>query len=148
MPDMITGIQTELIELFKTAKTETPSGAPEKIKAYNGELKNPKRLVKTMPLLCVDVTSDFSLEADDIEGALHSGTYSPEIILFDENKLNKEETFGEMAVLIDWTINALRGQTITVGDIPITVADQIRGRYLGDLVPAAVLTLNLGTSEG
>jgi len=147
MADMISGIQSALVTLFQDAKTATPANAPKVIEAYNGQLQDPNRLVRNMPALYVDVTSDFTLDGADVLSAIHSGSYSPEVILFDKNNLNKEKTIGEMAVLIDWTIAALRGKTITVGGIPITVADEIRGRYLGDLVPAAVLTLSLGTSE-
>lgn len=148
MPNIITGIQIELIKLFKAAKVAEPQNAPKVIRAYNGELKDPKGLVRNMPALFVDVTSDFVLQADDFNGELHSGNYAPEIILFDKNNLNKEKTYGEMAVLIDWVVEALRGEQIIVDGQPIPVATEIRGKYMGDIVPAAVLTLNLGSLEG
>lgn len=148
MSNVITGIQTGLIDIFKDAKTASPGNAPKIIRAYNGELRDPKGLVRNMPALFVDVTSDFLLTADDFGGELHSGTYSPEVILFDKNNLNKDKTYGEMAVLIDWVIAALRGATITIDGHVMPVATEIRGRYLGDIVPAAVLTLTIGSLEG
>lgn len=144
---MIQAIQTKLIELFEAHKEDSAANAPKVIEAYDGQLKNPKRLVRTMPALYVDVTSDFNLTAQDIMGEILSGDFAPEIILFDKNSLNEEKTYGEMATLIDWVIAALKGKTIVVDGQPILVGKNIRGRYLGDLVPAAVLTLNLETSE-
>ncbi|MDZ7802371.1 hypothetical protein [Thiohalophilus sp.] len=99
-----------------------------------------------MPALYVNLSNQFNLNADDIEGALLSGTFSADIILFDKNNLNQEKTYGEMAVLIDWTINALRGETITVGGVPIPVSEDIQGEFFPAL-NAVVLTLNLGAFD-
>jgi len=146
MSDIISGLQAKLVTLFKDHKDANPDKAPQVIEAYGGQFENPKRLVRTMPALYVNLSNQFSLQADDIVGELLSGNYKADIILFDKNNLNREKSNGEMAVLIDWTISALRGKTIYVTDEPIPVAKNITGEYFPAL-NAVVLTLTLGAFD-
>lgn len=147
MADIISGIQSELVTLFKDKKTDTPTNAPDLIEAYGGQFENPKQLVDIMPALYVNSSNQFSLQADDITGQFHTGNYKVDLILFSKNHLNKERTYGDMAKHIDWVLEALRGRSITVDGIPIPVAEDIQGEFF-PAMDAAVLTLNIGALEG
>lgn len=147
MSDIISGIQSELVTLFTDQKTEVPANAPKVIEAYGGQFENPKKLVRNMPALYVNSSNQFNLQANDITAHFHTGSYNVDVILFSKNNLNQEKTYGEMAVLIDWVLEALRGKTITVDGIPIPVAEDIQGEFF-PAMDAAVLTLNLGALEG
>lgn len=146
MSSLISGIQSALVTLLKNAKTATPTNAPKVIEAYGGQFENPKKLVRNMPAIYVNSSNQFSITNADIEGALLDGVFNTDIILFSKNNLNQEKTYGDMAVLIDWVIDALRGETVTVEGVPIPVAEDIQGEYFPAL-DCVVLTLNLGATD-
>tara|TARA_Y100001935_G_scaffold253785_1_gene260942 strand:- start:155491 stop:155925 length:435 start_codon:yes stop_codon:yes gene_type:complete len=143
---MIAELQTALIELFEAAHAET--AYPKQIKPYGGEMKNECRNVNHLPSLYVDVVTAGRITADDIEGLLVTGELRPEIILFDENKARGRARFGTLASGIDWVLNALKGQVVTVNDVPLAVGQDIQFRAIPDFFkPVAIITPTLTLME-
>lgn len=145
---MIKEIQSALVQHFKTARTASADpNYPAAIKPYEQEILRPRNL-NNLPLLCVDVSNDFTLEAQDTTGAFQAGTYVPQIILFDQNFTAPDSEHTTLAALVDWVLDAIRGEILTIAGQPVTISEQVTGKIVTDFeVPFAQLSITINTSE-
>jgi len=143
---MISDTQTALLNILLDARTNSSNpDYPAIIENYAGQLRDPKQYVLAMPAVYVDVPVNFELNGIDAPATELDGDFYPEIVCFCENLAGKEEEASDGAKLIDWIINAIRGQIITVNGFPVTVSNSVKARLLTDFEDfAGILTLNMG----
>ena len=149
MSSNVAGLQQSMIDILEAARAAGPAadGAPKVVKAYEGELGQLNQ-VRSLPIVLVDVASQFDIEAQGAAGSIYHGDYQPEIIVFAENRSSGKQTVSELAKVADWTISALRNKLVTIDGIPVELHRRIRGRMITDIKPAScILTCIIQTSE-
>lgn len=149
MSEMVSTIQAQLLQLLRDHRqASAESGYPRYLEPYAGQLQRPRQVDGT-PAVYVDVPAQFEVSADDGGFNLLNMAGNPELVLFAENQASAEDTRSAIAGLIDWTIGALKGQTITINALPIPF-ERVTGRILTDYdlkMAVAVLTVILTSFE-
>lgn len=142
---MIAELQTRMIALLE--EYNSSNAYARQIKEYGGELRNPKN-VKFMPSVYVDTISSGRIVTEDNLGELYNGTFTPEIILFANNKASGAAKRDSLANGIDWVLGALKGKFIEVSGVQVKVAEEIQFRTITDYFkPVAIIRPTITIQE-
>lgn len=149
MSDRISPIQTQLLSILRDHRQNSADpGYPKFLDPYGGQLLDPRQ-IDGLPALYVDVPGQFEIDSADGGFDLLNVHGSPELVLFAENAASAEDTRSAIAELIDWTIEALKGQMLQLADGPVPL-ERISGRILTDYdkkIAASVLRVQLTSLE-
>ena len=151
MSTMLATIQSQLLQVLKDHRSGSGNTEyPKFLDNYAGQLRKPEQVDGT-PAIYVDLPDDFEVSTEDAGFNLLNLSGNPALVLFTENQAGHEDTRTEMADLIDWVIGALKGQTLTVNELPIPI-ERIRGRVFPEYdengnMAVAVLTVMLTAFE-
>lgn len=141
-------IQQKIIEILQDKADESSDAfKPAQIDGYGGQLAG-NRPVRNLPAAFVDPAQTFEMNAQDSAGEIFDGRYEPQIIIFAQNKASGADKVSDLAKVVDWVINALKGETIDVHGEIVELTRQVRGRLITDIEPAsAIITLDLTNFE-
>jgi len=138
---MIQEIQTAFINRFEAVRTASgDTDYPKSIKPYSDELSNLGK-VNIYPSVYVNIAVNGVLEADDINGAIHTASIIPEIIVFEENKASKDAKYTKLAELFDWVYDALKGHIFTIEGVPVVAAKRITWRAFTETKPGYIVIM-------
>ena len=138
---MIKEIQEALIARFEAVRDASEDDKyPKVIKPYSDELNNLGK-VNIYPSIYVNIAVNGVLEADDINGAIHTASIIPEIIVFEDNKASKNAKYTKLATLFDWVYDALKGHIFTIEDVPVVAAKRITWRAFTETKPGYIVIM-------
>lgn len=138
---MLTEIQAAFITHFETVRDASDDDKyPKAIKPYGGELENPGK-VNVYPSIYVNTAINGVLEADDINGTIHTASIIPEIIIFEENKASKGAKYTKISKLFDWVKDSLKGQIFEIEGVPMVVAKRIVWRGFTETKPGYMVIM-------
>lgn len=138
---MLKEIQEAFVTHFEAVREASANKSyPKSIKPYSNELDNIGK-VNITPSVYVNISVNGFLESDDTNGAIHTASVIPEIIVFEDNKASKNAKYTKLTELFDWVYDALKGQIFTIEGVPVVAAKRISWRAFTESKPAYIVIM-------
>jgi hypothetical protein len=144
---MLTVIQSQFISLLDG---KISGGYPKVVKSYTGALRNQqeiKRQIKNTPEIHVGVREG-SFDSKDVKGNTRDGVYTINIYAFEENRASKSANNSDGIALVQWVLDNIKGETITIGGRSVAVNRKGKLTIEDDSVPfIAIVDLEVEINE-